>query len=155
MRKPNALKVLQGVTRRDRLNPDEPRPSGEVVKPGELSGGAGLVWDRLAPVCLQMGTLTCADVPAFARLCELQATAEAASGQKDRPGFSIFLHTTMVDSAGNEHQQVKVHPAIRIEGETAQKLRPYYDYFGMTPSGRARLSVKKADVPVSKWANLK
>ena len=100
-----------------------------------------------------MGTLTVADVPAFARMCELQATAEAASAHKAEPGFSLFLFTTVVDGAGNMHPQVKVHPAIKLEGETAVKLRPYYDYFGMTPSGRARLRVpKKAEEPPSKWA---
>lgn len=152
--KPTALKILQGNPGKRALNLDEPIvPQGEVVKPAELSGSAGVVWDRIAPVCLQMGTLTPADVPAFARLCELEATAVAASAQKDTPGFSLFLYTTMVDSAGNEHQQIKVHPAIKIEAETSVKLRPFYDYFGMTPSGRARLHVpKKAEEPVSKWA---
>src|SRR4029450_10246016 len=88
--RPQALQLLRGVTRKDRLNPDEPRPDGPVWKPRELSAGAAGVWDRIAPVCLQMGTLTAADVPAFVRLCELQATAEAASAQKDVPGFAIF-----------------------------------------------------------------
>lgn len=152
--KPTAIHKLNGNPSKKKLNENEPMPAGEVVKPEELSGAASGVWDRLAPVCLQMGTLTVADVPAFVRLCELQATAEAASAQKDAPGFAIFLYTTMVDSAGNEHQQVKVHPAIKIEGETAVKLRPYYDYFGMTPSGRARIHVPKPEQPVSKWAGI-
>lgn len=147
-----ARKALRGNPSKTKLVDREPRvPEGEVGKPAALTHGAGVVWDRLAPVCVQMGTLTRADVSTFATLCELQATMEAASGQKDRPGFTIFLHTTMVDSAGNEHQQVKIHPAIRLEGETAVKLRPYYDYFGMTPTGRARIQVKPATEPVSKW----
>jgi hypothetical protein len=150
---PNAVKKIRGNPSKTRIVDREPIPQGDVVKPMELSGGAALVWDRLAPVCLQMGTLTSADVVTFGRLCELQATAEAASGQKDRPGFSIFLHTTMVDSAGNEHQQVKIHPAIKLEGETAVKLRPYYDYFGMTPPGRARIQVRPT-APVSKWLSV-
>jgi phage terminase small subunit len=116
-------------------------------KPETLSIGAGVVWDWLAPMCLAMGTLTAADVPAFAKLCELEATAIAASQQKDRPGFTVFLHTTMVDSAGNEHQQVKIHPAIKLEGETAVKLRPYYEYFGLTPA-RTRKPTKD---PVNPW----
>ena len=65
----------------------------------------------------------------------------------------IQNRTTMVDSAGNEHQQVKVHPALKLESDTATKLRPFYDYFGMTPTGRARIHVPKSEAP-SKWADL-
>jgi P27 family predicted phage terminase small subunit len=152
---PTALKLLRGTTRKDRLNPHEPEaPKGPVEAPESLTPPARAVWEKIAPICIAMGTLTQADVTAFARFCELQATAQEASSHKSRPGFSLFLYTTMVDSAGNEHQQVKIHPAIRLEGETAVKLRPYYDYFGLTPSGRARLQVKKdsQEPEESKWA---
>jgi P27 family predicted phage terminase small subunit len=130
-------------------------PPDAVVKPEGLSPGASRVWDRVAPVCLYMRTLTAADVESFSRYCEIQATADASAAEKDRPGFSMFLHTTMVDSAGNEHQQVKIHPAIKIELETSVKLRPFFEYFGLCPSGRARLHVPKAEAPVSKWAGVK
>lgn len=149
--KPTALKVLQGNPGKRHLNLNEPVPVGPVEKPIGLSTLAAAVWDEIAPVCVAMGTLTSADVQAFARLCELEVTARGASKQKDEPGFSLFLLTTMVDSAGNEHVNVKIHPAIKLEGETSVKLRPYYDYFGMTPSGRARISVPKAEKPASKW----
>ncbi len=153
---PTELKMLRGNPGQGKLNRDEPKvPEGAVRAPDTLSVAAQVVWAALSPVCLQMGTLTAADVPAFAKLCELEATAQGASAQKDQPGFSLFLLTTMVDSAGNEHVNVKVHPAIKLEGETAVKLRPYFDYFGMTPTGRARLVVPKRDeAPVSKWAGV-
>ena len=102
-----------------------------------------------------MGTLTVADVPACMKLCDLEATSRAASAEKDRPGFTVFLITTAVDGLGNEHVNAKIHPAIRVEGETATKLRPYYEYFGMTAGGRARLRVgpeAAATPPVNKWA---
>lgn len=141
-RRPNTLQLLHGVTRKDRLNPHEPKPPElPVERPETLSEAAKVEWDALSPICLAMGTLTAADVPAFAALCELQATLHQASRQKDGDGFQVFSET------GN------VHGAIRLERETATALRPFYDYFGMTPSGRARLTVpKKADEPVSKWA---
>lgn len=153
-RRANVIQAMHGVTRRDRLNVAEPHaPNGPVRRPRELSARARHVWKTIAPLCIEMGTLTAADVPAFARLCELQATAEAASAQKSAPGFALFLYTTTVDSAGNEHQRVQVHPAIRLESETSAKLRPYYDFFGLTPTGRPRVQVTKKDAP-SKWAGL-
>jgi len=154
---PTALKMLRGNPSKTKLNMDEPKtPEGPVVKPGMLSPGASVVWDRVSPVVLYMGTLTTGDVETFVRYCELQATADESARQKGEPGFSLFLYTTMVDSAGNEHQNVKVHPAIKVELETSVKLRPFYEYFGMCPSGRARLHMPKKEAePVSKWAGIK
>jgi hypothetical protein len=73
---PTALKVLRGNPGQRRLNDAEPQPKGEVVKPA-MSEAAGVVWDRVAPVALAMGTLTAADVDAFKSFCELQAALDA------------------------------------------------------------------------------
>lgn len=124
---------------------------GPVEKPRDLSTAAGAIWDRVAPICLAMGTLTTADVPAFVRYCELEVTAREASSQKDAPGFAMFTISQDFDGAA----KVGVHAAIKVERETAAALRPYYDFFGMTPTSRARIQVpKKADEPVSKWAGV-
>jgi hypothetical protein len=98
-----------------------------------------------------MGVLTKGDAPTFATLCELQATLVKASSQKDAPGFAPFV----VSQDYNGADVVKIHAAVKLERETATAIRPYYDYFGMTPSSRARLTVpKKAEEPVSKWAGV-
>ncbi len=152
---PTALKALRGNPGKRRL-PDEVQPPKVAVEmPAGLTPDMQEVWAWIAPGLIHMGTLTVVDVPAFLELCALQVTSRKAQAEKARDGFSIFLQTTMVDSAGNEHQNVKIHPAIKLEGETANKLRPYYDYFGMTPSGRARLTVPKQDeAQASKWAGV-
>lgn len=138
------------MTRRDRLNDREPKPPDQVVvKPGTLSVAAGVVWEELAPICLHMGTLTSADAPTFSKLCELEATCRQASKQKDADGFGMFT----VGDDFNGVPRVGVHAAIKVERETATALRPYYDYFGMTPSSRARIRVREKDeAPQSKWA---
>jgi phage terminase small subunit len=85
-------------------------------------------------------------------LCELEARGGMASAEKSREGFTPFMVTTMVDSAGNEHLNVKEHPAVKLERNTAAALRPYYEKFGLEPVGRARLVVKQDEAPKSKWA---
>lgn len=128
---PTALKVLRGNPGKRKPNPLEPTPpTGEVMRP-TLSPPAVVFWDELAPICLAMGTLTVADVRPFATLCELQAVFTAAALRKGTEGY---------DS--------------RVERDTANGLRPYYDYFGLTPASRARISVPKRteDVAESKWA---
>jgi P27 family predicted phage terminase small subunit len=122
-----------------------------VVKPTRLSAGARVVWDELIPVLQGMGVMTVADTRAFAKLCELEATAESASSQKDAPGFAPFV----VSQDFNGADVVKIHAAIKLERETATALRPYYEYFGMTPSSRSRIAVPKAEEPVSKWAGIR
>ena len=150
--KPTALKVLQGNPGKRKLNEQEPKPpQGDVKPPEGLSKVALIVWERLAPIALAMGTLTTADTSAFGTLCELEATRRLASAEKDRDGFSPFLLTTMVDSAGNEHQNIKPHPAIQLERNTAMALRPYYEKFGLEPVGRSRIAVPKQEAPMNKW----
>lgn len=132
--KPTALHILNGNPSRKKLNENEVRPpAGEIVKPVGLSVAGAMVWGEIAPICLAMGTLTPADVSAFARLCEIEATARANSLKKD----------TDPD-----------HFSVRVELDTATTLKAYYDFFGLTPSARARISVPKQKEPESKWAGM-
>jgi len=83
-------------------------------------------------MCLAMGTLTAVDVRPFAALCELQATFSDCAKLKDTAPSNF---------------------SAKLERETAAALRPFYEYFGMTPSARSRISVpKQAEEPQSKWA---
>lgn len=117
------------MTRSDRMNPDEPTaPDGPVVRPDYLSTGGIAVWDRESPICLAMGTLTPADVAAFATMCELVARFQANA--------------------------IQAEPNPNIAVNTANSLKAYFDYFGMTPSGRSRIRIPKAEGPVSKWAGV-
>ena len=130
-RKPTALHVLNGNPSRKNLNVNEPLPpSGDLAKPPGLSVGAGVVWDEMVPILTYMGTLTAADLRPFAAMCELEETFWSNNIKKGTDGWKG-----------------------RVELETTARLRPYYEYFGMTPSARARLAVPKGkDGPASKWA---
>jgi P27 family predicted phage terminase small subunit len=148
---PTKLKVLRGNPGKRPINQHEPiPPTGEVKKP-KLSKAAESVWDEIAPVCQAMGTLTVGDVKAFARLCELQATADMTAEQKDAEGFAPFT----VSEDYNGAPKVNVHGAIKLEKEISQVISAYYDRFGMTPTGRAKIVLpKKPEQPESKWAGI-
>lgn len=68
--KPTALKVLQGTDRKDRANPNEPRPARGAQKPAGLSRAASAEWDLLAPMLERLGLLRETDALAFEDLCE-------------------------------------------------------------------------------------
>jgi phage terminase small subunit len=127
------VKLLRGVTRKDRLNPAEPQPpAGPIVKPATLSKGASRMWDQWVPICVHMGTMTPADVEPMAMMCELQATLHRAAALKDHP--KTF------------------DKAVSLERNHASIIRQYYALFGLDPVSRARIQVKTPEATVSKWA---
>jgi len=147
---PTKIKLLRGMTRRDRVNYREPTaPVDPVGMPAGLTAGAVAVWGRMAPVCSAMRTLLAPDVPAFVTFCELQASFDALMITKAAPGFALLKWSE--DATGEAI--LKVHPVLRLERELAASLRAYYEYFGLTPSARSRIVVQSAEAaPVSRWA---
>src|SRR5262245_14582037 len=118
----SVVRSWRGVPASNRPRGQRPEPpAGQVQKPATISGPAGKVWDRLAPICLEMGTLTAADVTVFGTLCELQARLEAAATAK----------TDIV--------------------RTANTLRRFYQLFGLEPVSRGRIMVAAPPDSPSKW----
>ncbi len=150
---PDALKLLRGKLDPKKANERLVRPpAGDAVKPADLSTVAAGVWDRLAPVCLAMGTLTSADTETFATLCELQASMDLARRAKDAPNFAIFTLSEDYNGA----PKMGIHGAVKLEKELAPIIRQYYALFGLDPVSRAKMAAPpKADEPASKWAGLK
>jgi phage terminase small subunit len=152
---PTALKMLRGNPGKRKPSQFEPiPPEGEVMKPASLSTGASAIWDELAPVCLAMRTLTPADVIPFTTLCELQATMRQTSASKD--GRKLYELRPEDSNNPESPMEIIIDAVLRLERDTATALKSYYEYFGMTPSSRARIQVpKKAEAPASKWAGIK
>ncbi len=147
---PTTLTVMRGNPGRRRLNDREPMPPADPVEkvPG-LSAGASAIWDELAPICRAMGTLTAADVRAFRTLCELQSTIDVAFLHKDGRELVRLVPE-------DERVTIVIDAILKLERDTANILRPYYEYFGLTPSSRARIMVTKPkdEAPASTWAGL-
>ena len=126
---PTALKLLQGV-HPFRINDDEPKPKSVsgVVPPGwgaHMSAGAKRFWKKYAPVLSNLGVLTEADLPAFRVLAELWSRWVRIRGlirkhEKD-PKLALSY--------------------IRSGNATETLLLQYLREFGMTPSGRGKISV--------------
>jgi phage terminase small subunit len=134
---PARLTLLRGNPGKRAVNRREPiPPAGVVTMPPGLTPDAVGIWTELAPVCLEMGTLTLADRRAFATLCELQATLQLASRWK-----------------ANRRRRAE---GIALEQKMAATIRPYYALFGLEPVSRARIAVPRpeAAAAVSKWAEV-
>jgi phage terminase small subunit len=123
--RPTALKILRGNPGKRPLNPAEPQPPpGPIEMPAGLAPDARQVWAAIAPICLGMGTLTPADVLAFARHCELEARWKVKVQTNDLASILAL----------------------------SRELRSSGACFGLDPSSRARIQVAPQK-PASKWAD--
>lgn len=78
--RPAALKLIDGNPGK-RPIPIEPEPGGDVRKPKGLRGRASAIWDELAPILEDMGTLKSPDAHLFANWCRLAAKSETRFSQ--------------------------------------------------------------------------
>ncbi len=139
--KPSAVKKRQGNPGKRPLNEDEPAPPvGPPQKPDGLSTRADAAWDREAPKCIEMGTLTKADEQAFAMLCELIATRQLIAVEKVAPEFRLLVQEVEVDANGDTHlKKARENPLLRMERQTASTMRAYLQMFGLDASSRSRI----------------
>ena len=127
---PTALKALRGTTRRDRANPDEPKPTGEVgVPPSRLDRDQKRAWRDVAGAAW-WGTES--DRPALELLaCALGDARRLRRELKDEPA--------VIKGSRGEVRNPKTY-LLREAEDRATKL---LGEFGLTPSSRSRVSVER------------
>ena len=131
-RKPTALKILQGTLRKDRTNPDEPRPEvGLLPCPRYLDDEAKREWKRLAPQLYALGLLTKLDKAALAVYCQAWSHWVEAERHLHEEGHLI--------STPNGFQQPSHW--LGIASKAIAQIRAMAVEFGLTPASRSRLSV--------------
>lgn len=137
MAKTNARKALQGTLRGDRMHPGVSaavRLTAAPAAPASLSDDARPHWDVVAPLAVEVGTLTGADLPALAVLAETLATEQTLRAALSKEGVTITTGTT-----------TKAHPALRALSDTRSQVIRMLAAFGLTPLGR--MSVDTAPPP--------
>lgn len=125
-----------------RRRPPEPKapPLVDLKPPAGMSATARAMWQRLAPECSKIGTLTVVDVPAFVDLCECFAIREAA--RKAVVKNSAYVVLTRDRAHGGEPRR---HPALLIFKQFDEAFRAWCKEFGLTPSARVGLPVAADD----------
>ena len=116
--KSTKLKILEGVTNKDRLNNDEPIPCDKDLRiPTWVSGYARKQWERLSLELQRMGVLTFVDRDIFGAYC------------------------VMVEAFRDAKKLGDVRLMLQIERE----MRILASELGLSPSGRAGMRVPKGD----------
>ncbi len=134
--KPESLKVIQGTTRKDRMNEDAPKPDLSIPVPGDhLSPEALMEWGRISRELHKLGLLTEIDRPALEAYCQAYGRWVAAEREMKKPDFSMIIITPKGAQIQN--------PLIGIANTSVEIMRKFLTEFGMTPSSRSRVIVPK------------
>lgn len=147
--KPTALKEAQGNPGRRRLNDGEPvPPAGPVTPPRFLRGIALEIWTDLAPLCVQMRTLTSVDRYAFARYCSAYARyLELREFCWDKGPMGTLY--PLKDKKGKTRNAGEWPQAAELR-RLHELLIRLEDRFGLTPASRTRLRVTdRSDHPTT------
>ena len=134
--KPTKIKELQGTTRSDRLNLDEPYPEiGRPRAPDHLSVDALEEWNNIVDELVNLGIMTRIDTAALAAYC--QAYGRWADAERKIQQSGLIIKT----SNGNVVQ----NPFVGIANRSMEIMHKFLSEFGMTPSSRTRVKAQHKD----------
>lgn len=150
---PTALKLLRGTTRKDRLNPREPKPRPLALTAHApawlgLSPIGSQAWHTIAPLLRGMGVATNADPLAIGLLCDVLAEYVTARNTVREEGATYDCTT---EKGGT---MTRAHPAVGIASDAWRRARLMLNDYGLTAAARAKVSsasIENAD-PFDQWA---
>jgi P27 family predicted phage terminase small subunit len=129
------LKILRGTARADRVNGSEPKPEPMVPEcPAHLNDEAKNEWNRLAPQLCRLRILTDLDAAVLAAYAVSYSRWADAERHVEESG-------AVVRSPQGFPQ---VSPWLSVANEALRQMRAYAVELGLSPSSRARLSIKDA-----------
>ena len=130
------LKAFRGTHRPDRTPTPTALDRLRAVPPppAHLSERAKIEWVPLATSCVELGTLTSADMRALELLAEVLATESELRELLKREGM------TMPGADSN----TKAHPACKLLESTRNQAARLLSDFGLTPKGRQGVDVYPA-----------
>jgi len=142
--KPTHLKLPEGEKNKDRINRNEPKPTPIAPKcPKHLGKEAKKQWKLLAPELERIGLLTKIDGATFAAACQAYDRWVQAEKWIQKTGF--FNKTP--------NGSVQISPALSIANRAMDQLRKFCSELGMTPTSRARISIKP-ESDEDEWAGI-
>ena len=119
------------------------------VPPDDLPSDQAEFWKRNASRAIEAGTLTDQTAESWRLLCELDARRHKIAAQLDRDGETYLK--AWVDSAGQEHQELKKHPLSSEYRGLAQRCEALLGRFGLAPFGKP-VAMKPKKVLSNPWA---
>jgi len=149
---PTQLRILRGNPGKRPINPAEPTPPpvGQAfdTPPAELEADAvaATEWRRLAPLLRHCRVITEAERSALIALCQEWSKYQQANKVISESGAILKTPKGMP----------MLNPALGIADKALAQLRPLWDMFGLSPSGRAKITAlpEPGGPDRSKWDGL-
>lgn len=133
---PTQLKLVQGITRKARINLDEPQArEGLPECPDGASAEVRAIWNYTVDQLDHMKVLTMADRDTLYAYCEAVATHRQACRIVARDGLIV---------EGQMGGPAK-HPIAQVVRDQATLIRGLAQEFGLTPSARSTIKMNVAD----------
>lgn len=140
--KPTHLKVITGNPGKRSLPENEPKPHPTSPQcPGDIDTQAKKTWHRLAPKLERLGLLSEIDGDAFAHLCQIRSRLIAIHNFIKNKNKSLVQVTERPAPDGGVIMEFKPSAYVVMEKQYYQLFRMYAAEFGLSPRGRAGLSV--------------
>jgi P27 family predicted phage terminase small subunit len=140
--KATALKALQGTLRKDRTNPNEPKPASAIPScPNHLNTIARREWTRITKELLACGLLTNVDRAALCCYCMAWSHLVAAEKKIGETGLVLQSPTGYPI----------VNPYLGIANRSTDIIHKFVTEFGLSPASRSRISVNPDSVKKSDW----
>lgn len=131
---PTALKLLHGQ-RESRINRNEPIARDALpICPDVASDEVREIWDYTVRELAAMKVLTAADRDSLVCYCEAVTNHRKSSALLKRSDVIIK----------GDHGGPVRNPALAVQRDSAELIRRFAQEFGLTPSGRSRISAQDA-----------
>jgi P27 family predicted phage terminase small subunit len=140
--KPTKLKLLQGVTREDKLNRKEPEPEILYIDPPKhLSRAAKRFWKHFFGICFRMNVITEADVMQLEIFCNACADERELTMLIAKEGYMV--EEKRYDKEGNLVCTKEVaHPAMRLLKTARDSIDKYGGALALNPQDRSRMQIE-------------
>jgi P27 family predicted phage terminase small subunit len=135
MRKPTALKMIEGTNRKARENPNEPMLESSIPNmPSWLPPKAKTCWRELSELLLGMRVITKADRKCLELLCD------AYSEYRDCRKFVTsngYTYKTVTQSGDELHRP---YPQVNMAQNAWKRVLDGLKEFGLSPSSKSKVS---------------
>jgi P27 family predicted phage terminase small subunit len=138
-KKPSHLKTIEGTSRPDRENPNEPKASGAVpVPPDHLSERESEKFLQLLGYITGMGIASAEDTDALANLASVLVEIEEDQVMLHSLGGPYYVPNP-------ENGMIRKHPAVDRIQTNRMRAQSLLGEFGLTPASRSKVSAHAPD----------
>lgn len=148
--KPDALKILQGTLKPERVNKDAPQPdvTRGAVPPDFLDEMAKAEWARIVPELETLGIMSNIDIALVASYCTSVSELAEACKQIEANGYTYEAETR----EGCIVQRKS--PWIDVRAKAINNIVKTSCEMGMTPASRSKVIAQKQPEKKSRWSGL-